>query len=99
VDLCAAYLHSTLASKASKRLSDAIEIVANLKEMLEDPRFADSRYRAQSDDNRVKAAHAGLTAMLKAMEEHAKRISFEGVLVEEPAKQTGQRGGTNELLS
>ena len=42
---------------------DALEVVANLKDMLEDSRFTQSRYRAQSDAKAVKVAHSELTTI------------------------------------
>ncbi len=91
VDLSAAYAEPTLALKARRRLLDAVQIVRELKDILEDPRFANSQFRTLGDDSRVKQTHAGLTAMLTAMMGHAREISFEGVLVEEPTENLGAR--------
>jgi hypothetical protein len=75
----------TLAEDAARQLQDAIGIVRQLKETLEDERFADSRSRAYGNPQTVKKTQAQLATMLEDMTEHAARISFESVLVEEPA--------------
>ena len=84
VDLFGSYTSErTLAAQATGRLQDAIVIVKELKETLEDQRFTGSSYRALGDWNQVNRAHSGLTDMLNAMIRHAAEISFEGVLVRE----------------
>jgi hypothetical protein len=71
----------TLEQQARNRLQDAIAIVSGLKQTLEDPRFADSPYRACGDEEQVIRVRVHLTVMLEAMTKHAKEISFDGVLV------------------
>ena len=73
----------TLAEQATGRLRDAIVIVKEVKETLEDKRFTSSSYRARGDWNQVNRAHSGLTVMLDAMIRHAAEISFDGVMVSE----------------
>jgi hypothetical protein len=77
-----------LALKARKRLPDAVQIVRDLTETLEDPRFANSRFRALGDTERVKQTRDSLTAKLTAVMGHAGEITFEGVFVEEPHRET-----------
>jgi hypothetical protein len=51
------------------------------KQTLENKRFTGSPYRARGDEKQVIRARDHLTAMLEAMTEQAKEISFDGVLV------------------
>jgi hypothetical protein len=81
--LFTAYLNDRLADCAAERLQDAITIVSSLKNTLEDRRFTESHYRACGDDTAVRNALAGLSEMLATMTTQAKRISFQGVFLDE----------------
>lgn len=87
VDLFGPYVApKTLAQQAAERIQDAIGVINGLKEILEDERFTNSRYRALGNDSQVKKATADLSAMVNMMIRYAEAISFEGVLVETEAQ-------------
>jgi hypothetical protein len=84
VDLFEAHLHPrTLAQAAKARLSDAIEIVEQLKGALDYERGNQRELDYKPDNQRLQGALAGLTDLLTNMKTHAAQISFEGILLQE----------------
>lgn len=82
INLFSPYLKHTLAERATLRLQDAIRIISDLKETLEDERFTNSHYRAFGNSDAVPKTVSGLKTMLDSMIAQAEQISFDGVLLE-----------------
>jgi hypothetical protein len=97
IDLFSAHPQHTLAESATQRLQDAIQIVAGLKETLEDKRFTSSRYRAFGSSDAVSKAVSELKEMMDGMIARAAEISFDGVLLEESELDTQESSGLNNL--
>jgi hypothetical protein len=97
VDLFDPYLHQpTLAQCATNRLNDAIRIVRQIVEVMDDPRFTASPDRPFSEvRDRVKTqeVHVALVALADTMAQQLAPIDFSGVFLEE----TDLRDGLQQL--
>ena len=75
------YMDLTLAQRGAAAVDDAIELIKRLHFVVHHPGFTDSRYSPFRDQEKTEQTQATLDALLAHMEEAAKTLTFEGVLL------------------
>jgi hypothetical protein len=75
------YVPLALAQRGAAAVDDAIQLVKRLHFVIHDPRFAESRYQPLRDVRKFEETRETLDALLAYMEEAAKSLTFEGVLL------------------
>jgi hypothetical protein len=86
ISLLPAHLPYTLAQRGALRVEDAIHIIGDLRNILEDNRFKNSPHRPFSDcrnKEKTEKLRAGLAALHESLVDQAKTIDFSGVFLEE----------------
>jgi hypothetical protein len=86
VDLLRTHMPYTLVQHAMLRLEEAINIVNDLSGILDDSRFKSSPYTPFSDfrdQQKTARLQAGLAALHDSMVDHARRLDFQGVFLEQ----------------
>ena len=86
VSLLPAHIPFTLAQRGVLRLEDAIQIIEDLRGILDDDRFKNSSHTPFSDcrdKQKTEKLQAGLAALHESMVEQVTKLDFSGVFLEE----------------
>jgi Api92-like protein with ferredoxin domain len=84
--LLPAHMPYTLAQRGALRIEDAVDIIRDLRNILDDDRFRSSQSRPFSecrDKRKTAKLQAGLATLHESMVEQARQLGFDGVFLEE----------------
>jgi hypothetical protein len=84
ISLLPAHLPYSLAQRGALRVEDAVDIVRELRRILEEGRFTGSPCQAYRDQEKLKQTRQALDGLLEQMQEAAKQLTFEGVFISDP---------------
>lgn len=88
INLLPRYMGLTLAQQGTSRFEDAIEVVKQLRGILDDPSFVNSPYHQYRNGRQLSATKEALDDVLTRMRDVARELSFEGVFLEEAERPT-----------
>lgn len=81
ISLLPAHMPYTLAQRASLRVQDAIQVINDLADILNESRFTKSPYASERDPVALEETKRTLQDLLGYMNNSAERLSFEGVFL------------------
>ncbi len=81
VSLLSAHMPFTLPQHAALRVEDAIQMIEGLRGVLDDERFVASPYHAGRDRVKLEQTKQALDGLLERMQDAAKQLDFERVLL------------------
>jgi hypothetical protein len=88
VSLLPAHLPCTLAERGAMRIEDAIDIIRELRGILEDSRFTRSSCQNYRDPKKLEQTRQALNVLLEQMQSAAKQLTFAGVFINDPRCRT-----------
>jgi hypothetical protein len=91
-----------LAQRGALRVEDAINIIADLRNILDDDRFKNSPHTPFSDcrnKEKTEKLRAGLDSLHESLVDQAKQLDFKGVFLEEELKERLPLAGRSALTN
>ena len=88
ISLLPAHMNYSLAQYGALRFENAIQIIEDLRQVLNDKSFTDSPCQPYRDSKRVEQTRQALDGLLEQMQDAAKQLTFDGVFINDPRCKT-----------
>lgn len=88
VSLLRAHLPHTLAQLGTLRVEDTLDVLTELRRILDDHRFIKSPCHAHRDPQKLEQTRNKLGGLLEQVKDAAKELTFTGVFINDPSCQT-----------